>query len=163
MEQITRARKIADLAWLGLALLQYEFPERLGFTPSEILARIKREGIVEPLPPGVAIHISSHGVASLSPNPGRYRLFTRVPPNRYRLFKPGDQVHPARTGKTCPERGDMPGYEWLIDWYQQWTASVPDEESDPILQLRGLGKEIWSGIDGVEYQRSLRAEEEHIG
>ena len=42
---------------------------------------------------------------------------------------------------------------WLIDWLQSRM------ETDPILQLRGLGKEIWAGIDGVEYQRSLRADE----
>ena len=42
---------------------------------------------------------------------------------------------------------------WLTSWFQSRT------ETDPILQLRGLGKEIWAGIDGVEYQRSLRADE----
>jgi hypothetical protein len=29
-------------------------------------------------------------------------------------------------------------------------------ENDPILQMRGVGKEIWAGIDADEYVRSLR-------
>jgi hypothetical protein len=31
------------------------------------------------------------------------------------------------------------------------------EEDDPILQMRGVGKEIWADIDADEYVRSLRA------
>ncbi len=31
------------------------------------------------------------------------------------------------------------------------------ESNDPILQMRGLGKEIWADTDADEYVRSLRA------
>jgi hypothetical protein len=162
MRQLTKSPKVADIAWLGLALLQREHPERQGFSPAEILARIQQEHIVENIPPGVAIHISSHGVASLAPNPGAYRLFTRTP-SGYRLYRAGDPVHPARTGKTHPKREDLPGYRHLFAWYDQWSEETAEPEPDPILQLRGLGKEIWAGIDGVEYQRWLRTEKDYLG
>jgi hypothetical protein len=32
-----------------------------------------------------------------------------------------------------------------------------DEKDDPILQMHGVGKEIWADVDADEYVRSLRA------
>jgi hypothetical protein len=32
-----------------------------------------------------------------------------------------------------------------------------NEDDDPILQMRGVGKEIWADTDADEYVRSLRA------
>jgi hypothetical protein len=32
-----------------------------------------------------------------------------------------------------------------------------NEDDDPILQMRGVGKEIWADVDADEYVRSLRA------
>jgi hypothetical protein len=32
-----------------------------------------------------------------------------------------------------------------------------DEQEDPVLQMRGVGKEIWSEINADEYVRDLRA------
>ena len=32
-----------------------------------------------------------------------------------------------------------------------------NEEDDPILQMRGVGKEIWADTDADEYVRGLRA------
>jgi hypothetical protein len=31
-----------------------------------------------------------------------------------------------------------------------------DEQDDPILKMRGVGKEIWADVDADEYVRSLR-------
>jgi hypothetical protein len=31
------------------------------------------------------------------------------------------------------------------------------EEDDPILKMRGVGKEIWAGTDADEYVRDLRS------
>ena len=31
------------------------------------------------------------------------------------------------------------------------------EEDDPILKMRGVGKEIWAGTDADEYVRGLRS------
>jgi hypothetical protein len=33
-----------------------------------------------------------------------------------------------------------------------------NEDDDPILQMRGVGKEIWADVDADEYVRSLRAD-----
>jgi hypothetical protein len=32
-----------------------------------------------------------------------------------------------------------------------------DEQDDPILQMYGVGKEIWADVDADEYVRDLRA------
>lgn len=41
--------------------------------------------------------------------------------------------------------------------------STPDQEphQHSILELRGLGKELWEGIDAQEYVNELRAEWDH--
>jgi hypothetical protein len=36
-------------------------------------------------------------------------------------------------------------------------SSANEEDDDPILHVRGVGKEIWADIDADEYVRSLRA------
>jgi hypothetical protein len=77
-----------------------------------------------------------------------------------RLWRPGDPVHPRRVGgKSTPKKGEIPEeYDTLIDWYNR---SQPGHDrrrktDDPILKLRGLGKEIWKGVDPDEYVRRLR-------
>lgn len=40
-------------------------------------------------------------------------------------------------------------------------AAQPAEPLHSILELRGLGKEIWGGIDAQEYVNELRNEWEH--
>jgi len=32
-----------------------------------------------------------------------------------------------------------------------------DEKDDPVLQMYGVGKEVWSDVDADEYVRNLRA------
>jgi hypothetical protein len=77
-----------------------------------------------------------------------------------RLFHPGDPYDPSREGsKTIPEREEIPSqYHELLDWYERRLASRPSErvEEDPILRLRGLGKEIWANQHPDEYVRRLR-------
>jgi hypothetical protein len=36
-------------------------------------------------------------------------------------------------------------------------SSTNEEDNDPILQMRGVGKEIWADTDADEYVRTLRA------
>jgi hypothetical protein len=58
-------------------------------------------------------------------------------------------------------------YHYLLDWYEQVYCAQDTslrEEEDPLLQMRGVGKEIWAGTDADEYVRSLRSNwygEEH--
>ena len=88
-------------------------------------------------------------------------MFYRLPDDSIRLFRPGDQVHPSRKGKTMPAREELPErYHGLLDWYQQEYCvkeSTMREEDDPILQMRGVGKEIWADTNADEYVRSLRS------
>ena len=77
-----------------------------------------------------------------------------------RLFRPEDDAHPSRKGKITPNREEIPAaYGELLKWYE--TEYVASEEEikrryAPLYALRGLGKEIWAGIDPDEYVRSLR-------
>lgn len=109
--------KVADQVWVALALLTKEQPEREGFAASEIVDRVRAEfGRVSP---GILTHISQHCVATKPPNPGRYRIITRIDTGLNRLFKPGDPYHPDREdSKYAPGRDDLPPeHEALLDWY----------------------------------------------
>jgi hypothetical protein len=153
--------RVADEAWIGLALLQREHPEKESFTAREILDRVKTEGATSELRPGVQVHIYLHNVANVEPNSARYRMFWKLPNDTYRLIRAGDHSHPSRKGKTKPERDELPDqYRYLLDWYEQkycGEGSAVREEDDPILQMRGVGKEIWADTDADEYVRGLRS------
>ena len=47
----------------------------------------------------------------------------------------------------------------LIDLMPEGAETEPKQHS--ILELRGLGKEIWEGIDAQEYVDQLRSEWDH--
>jgi len=153
--------RVADEAWCGLALLHRELPERQSFTAREVLERVKIERISPDVRPGLQAHIYLHNVANLEPNSARYRMFYKLPDDTYRLFRPGDQAHPSRKGKTMPVREELPDeYHYLLDWYVQEYCSKETgmkEEDDPILQMLGVGKEIWADTDADKYVRSLRS------
>ena len=153
---------VADEAWLALALLYTEHPERGSFSAKEILDRVRSEGATKDLRPGVQIHIYQHNVANRPPNPGSYRMFWALPDKSYRLFRPGDQAHPSRNGKIEPQRDEFPQrYHYLLDWYEREYCRQPvmmRDEDDPVLSMRGVGKEVWAGTDADEYVRSLRSD-----
>ena len=153
--------RVADEAWVGLALLHREHPERESFTARDILDRVKTAGATSELRPGVQVHIYLHNVANVEPNSARYRMFWKLPNDTYRLIRPGDHPHPLRKGKTKPDRDELPEqYRYLLDWYEQEYCDKQGgvrEEDDPILQMRGVGKEIWADTDADEYVRSLRS------
>ncbi len=76
-----------------------------------------------------------------------------------RLYRSGDPFHPSRkSGKTVPNREEIPEkYHALLEWYtNKYDAPKSGENRDSILALRGLGKEIWDGVDPDEYVRELR-------
>jgi hypothetical protein len=94
--------------------------DRPSFSASEILDRVKVEKISPELRAGVPAHIYLHNVANVPPNSATYRMFYKRDDGTYRLFKPGDQFHPKRKGKMCPEREELPAeYQPLVDWYQR--------------------------------------------
>jgi hypothetical protein len=163
-----RDLRVADEAWLALASLQRENPKRQDFSAGEIFERVRSEAIHANLRPGVAPHISLHNVANVPANSARYRMFYRTPRGRYRLFRPGDDFHPSRTGKTKPERDELPErYQELLDWYEKsycaGGANVRTVRKDPFLAMRGVGREIWAGLKPDAYVDSLRADWDSAG
>lgn len=157
----SRSIRVADEAWLGLALLLHDFPERKSFSAKEITDRLRQEKATNELRPGIQPHIYLHNVANAEPNSARYRMFFKLPDDTFRLFRPTDSAHPARKGKVAPERDEIPEkYHYLLDWYRQKycadTNSVR-EEDDPILQMWGVGKEIWADTNADDYVRELRS------
>jgi hypothetical protein len=160
---------VADECWLALAMLHRSLPDRESFSAREIMEKLRTEHIHHDLRPGLQPHIHLHNVANLNPNSAKYRMFYRLEDGTLRLFKPGDSTHPARKGKSCPKRKDLPKrYHLLIDWYEKeyCNGSIggdPSSAANLILEMRGVGKEIWPEGGGdafVEAQRSGWANEE---
>lgn len=152
--------KVADEVWVATALLQREQPQRADFGIDEIMQRATKEAGMQSLRPGVYVHIVQHCVANRPPNPGRYRMLYETAPGRRRLFRDGDVYDHAReSAKTVPAKEDLPSeYAGLLDWYRDWNqSSVEDKiKNDPLLALRGSGKELWADEHADEYVRRLR-------
>jgi len=152
--------KVADEVWIVAAMLHRENPKREDFSVSEIVARARRENLSGDLRPGVQVHTYLHCVANLPPNPGRYRMLYATGKNTRRLFREGDDFHPDRgSGSVTPSKENIRSqYHSLLVWYRDKFIGKRKsvEKSDPILELRGLGKEIWVGEDPDEYVSRLR-------
>ncbi len=154
------ALKVADEVWIAAALLHREHPGSADFAVEEIVERARREALSKPLRPGVYVHVIQHCVANRLPNPGRYRMLFETAPGRRRLFRKGDSYHPDREGaKITPERENLPsGYNGLLSWYQAWSSAASSNASkeDPLLALRGSGKQLWADEHADDYVRRLR-------
>lgn len=152
--------KVADEVWVATALLHREQPEARDFSIEEIVERARKEGLQEPLRPGVYVHVVQHCVANRPPNPGRYRMLLETSVGRRRLYRRGDSYHPQREGgKITPEPEDIPDvYGGLLSWYKDWTARASQDalENDPLLKARGSGKHLWADEHADEYVRRLR-------
>ena len=58
-----------------------------------------------------------------------------------------------------PEREDLPDeYRNLLDWYHDWNCDSIENriKNDPLLALRGDGKDLWADEPADEYVRRLR-------
>jgi hypothetical protein len=152
--------KVADEVWIALALLHREHPETPDFLIEEIVDRARREGLHEPLRPGVYVHVVLHCVANRPPNPGRYRMLFETSEGRRRLYRIGDSFHAGRKGsKISPELEDLPpGYDNLLGWYRSWSEKATRNllDTDPLLQAQGSGKHLWADEPADEYVRRLR-------
>lgn len=154
--------RVADEVWIATASLHREHPDRTDFAIGEIVAEAESASVTgaKPLRPGVKIHAYLHCVANRPPNPGRYRMLVETATGRRRLFRPGDPCHPLRVnGKSLPRRDEIPlDYRHLIDWYAgDYVSETVQSHEDPILALRGLGRELWRDEDADAYVRRLRA------
>ena len=117
-----------------------------------------------PVEQGVQAHISGHCVATTKPSPNRHRMLHRNPDKSYRLFREGDPYHPGRQdGKTRPDREALPEtYRYLVDWYEsEYSPHRPRTlEEDPLMRLKGLGKDVWRSLGGGDAViRWLRSDE----
>ena len=153
--------RVADEVWIATALLHRRHPDREDFTVAEIVRRAEAEKAAGAgaLRPGVQVHAYLHCVANKAPNPGRYRMLFETAKGRRRLYRPGDPCHQLRvSGKETPDPSKIPpAYSDLIEWYRR--EYVGDREGcgkDPILSLRGLGREIWADEDADDYVARLR-------
>ena len=152
--------RVADEVFIAMALLQRERPERSDFTVDEIVSRLARENLFGEVRPGIQAHIYSHCVANRPPQPSTHRMLYATGSGTRRLLLAGDEVHPGRDGKTFPDPEDVPTkYHELIDWAKRRYAQSGESTSrwlEGILQLRGLGRELWKDEDPDEYVRKLR-------
>lgn len=155
-----RSCKVADEVWIATALLHREQPERQDFAVDEIVRRADAERVTgAPLRAGVRIHVHQHCVANLAPISGRYRMLFETSHGQRRLFRPGDACHPRRCagrrpGKDAPREEEMPpAYRHLLEWYRH---EYVGPAADPILALRGVGRELWADETADDYVRRLR-------
>jgi hypothetical protein len=153
---IAKRVTIADEVWIATALLHREHPERQDFTVQEIRARVLKEGITGEVRAGLETHIRQHCVANLPSETNRARLLYATTTRTRRLFREGDPYDPRRAGgRVAPLAENIPEeYRFLLDWYALEYSPVVD--ADPILGLRGLGKEIWRDEEPDQYVRRLR-------
>lgn len=153
----------ADRVWIATALLHRENPGREDFSKAEIRDRGKREGFIGETNT-FQVHVNQHCVANRKPNNVNHRMLFRESKGRRRLFRQGDATSPGRIGKITPNREDIPEkYRFLLDWYQKWSANSSRGGSgnagpaiDPLLRLRGSGREIWKHEHADEFVRNLR-------
>ncbi len=151
----------ADRVWIATALLHKENPGREDFTESEVIARGRREGFVEEKSNTFSVHTNQHCVSNRRPNPGNHRMLFETRKGRRRLYREGDACCPGRTGRVTPRPEDIPAkYHSLLTWYRKWnggpsggTVSPPP---DPLLALKGSGRQLWKDEHADEYVRRLR-------
>ena len=148
--------RVADEVWLAAASLHRNHPEREDFTINEIMEQAETANVTGrwPLRPGVKVHVYLHCVANKPPNPGRYRMLLETRDGRRRLFRPGDPCHPRRAaGKNMPKRDEIPlSHGELLDWYvAEYAPRTSADTLDPILALRGLGKDLWTDEAADDY------------
>jgi hypothetical protein len=161
---IAQTIKVADEVWVATLMLHQRHPERLDFSIEEIVefaASAKELRLMGPLRPGFYVHVVQHCVANRPPNPGRYRMLLETSPGRRRLFRPGDAYHPQREGgKISPKPEDLPEnwFKGTLPWYRDWCAKAARRavEDDPLMALRGSGKDLWADEHADDYVRRLR-------
>jgi hypothetical protein len=156
--QTRHALKVADEVWIAAALLHRDHPEHSDFTVREIMERVEREKVIGTVRGSVHVHIIQHCVANRPPNPAGYRMLLETSYGRRRLYRPGDPYHPDRRGRVVPERQDLPArYLPLLDWYESnYARQVAQKEPDPLLALRGSGRELWADEHADDYVKRLR-------
>ena len=73
----------------------------------------------------------------------------------------GQAIPATRSGlraRLSPKRGDIPAADvQLLDWYENvYAVGASGTAADPILALRGRGRELWADEDADAYVRRQR-------
>jgi hypothetical protein len=154
--------KVADELYLALALLHREQPQMEAFTVKEVVNRAAQEGFAARAT-SLSAHAHGHAAANLPPGKNmRYRLLFKQEDGRIRLLRSSDYVHPDRHQKFYPELRDIPErYHSLVEWAKKYSEQAMDSDVRGgwlagLHQLRGLGRDVWRGVNPDEYVRSLR-------
>jgi hypothetical protein len=158
--------KVADELFLIVALLHRENPHAESFTIAEILERAEQEGLGTARADQRSLrqHAYEHAAANIAPGKqgGRYRMVFREENNHIRLLRGADYVHPDRHQKVRPNLDDIPEkYHELVRWAERWQKKEGLQKPGPrwlagLHELRGLGQELWQGVDPDKYVRNLR-------
>jgi hypothetical protein len=158
--------KVADELFLIVALLHRENPHASSFTISEVLGRAAKEGLgaFRADQRSLRQHAYEHAAANVAPGKqgGRYRMVFREEDNRIRLLRHSDYVHPERHQKLRPSLEEIPErYHELVHWAERWYKKAGEQKAAArwlggLHELRGLGRELWQGVDADKYVRSMR-------
>jgi hypothetical protein len=159
--------KVADELFLIVALLHRENPHTKSFTIAEVMERATKEGLGTARSDQRSLrqHAYEHAAANVAPGKqgGRYRMVFREEDNRIRLLRNSDYVHPDRHQKVRPNLDEIPErYHELVRWAERWQSKSDGQKSSGsgwlagLHELRGLGKNLWRGIDPDKYVRDLR-------
>lgn len=157
--------KVADELYLIVALLHRENPGANAFTIAQILERAAKEGLGASRADQRSLrqHAYEHAAANVPPGKqgGKYRMVFREADNRIRLLRASDYVHPERHQKLRPNLEDIPErYHELVRWAEKWQKRGGEQSSVKWLsglhELRGLGREVWRGVDPDKYVRDMR-------
>lgn len=156
--------KVADEVFVATALLTREFIMRDDFSVDEIVERLARENIYGSVRPGVVVHVRLHCVANKPARPANLRMLMATARNRRRLYRPGDPTDPTRTGRTVPEKAEIPmEYHHLVDWYcneycNQPPASAPADDGwlGGLVAMKGIGSHLWANDNADDYVAKLR-------
>jgi hypothetical protein len=160
-DRVRAGIRVADEAWLAVAWLHRKSPDAPDFSIEEILNAAHVLRVNGDVRPGVYVHVVQHCVANRVANPANHRMLFETAPGRRRLFRLGDAAHPDRlNGRTAPTQEDLPSeYGDMMEWYKAWNRKSREgqaEEEDPLLTLRGSGKNLWADEHADEYVRRLR-------
>ena len=151
---------IADEVWLATAQLHLDNPNADDFSIEEIVRKAGKFEAPATIRPGIYVHVVQHCVANRPANPGRSRILFETSQGRRRLYRKSDPYHSSRTGsKMTPEPEDIPmEYQKLLLWYADWSEQMSRSQvkSDPLLQLKGSGRQIWADETPDEYVERLR-------
>ena len=153
--------KAGDSVWVATAILQQQHPEESSFPVSEIVAKVKELGLTDREEISVYVHANQHCVANRPPNPAKLKMLIETADGERRLFCPGDRYDRQRDGRSTPKPSDLPvEYLPLLEWYRVWCDErrAGDCPVDPLLALRGSGRELWASEHADVYLENLRQE-----